>query len=147
MSGTGTRVFSAWVDGGARGNPGPAGIGIRIVVDGVGEIYRRALYLGETTNNQAEYRALLHCLQVLEESGLGAGTVHSDSELLVKQIAGEYRVKDAGLKPLHAEALTRLGRLGGVRVRHIPRAQNADADALANIGMDWGSAGIGEAAG
>lgn len=144
MKATETVLFTAHVDGGARGNPGHAGIGVRIVVDDLGEVYRRADYLGRTTNNQAEYRALLHCLGVLEEMELRFGIVHSDSELLVKQISGAYRVKDAGLRPLYQQVMDLLERLEHVKVVHIPRAENSEADALANLGMDLGAAISGE---
>jgi len=130
--------FTAHVDGAARGNPGPAGFGVSIVVTGAGEVYARAGFLGETTNNKAEYRALLHCLEVLEELRLESGVVHSDSELLVKHLSGEYRVRDGSLRPLYQEAVERLSRLEGVSVRHIGREENVRADALANAGIDWG---------
>ena len=145
---SGTRVrFSAHVDGGARNNPGPAGFGVVIAVEGVGEVYRRAGSLGETTNNQAEYRALLHCLQALEDLRLDSGVIHSDSELLVKQLSGEYRVKESTLRPLHEEARRRLSDLGDVEIVHVRREENQGADALANIGIDWGLAEREEKAG
>lgn len=139
--------IEAWVDGGARGNPGPAGIGVLITLEGVGEIYRRAAPIGETTNNQAEYRALLHCLQTLEEMGLSNGVIHSDSELLVKHLSGEYRVKDQQLRPLYEEAVRRLEELGGITVEHLRREKNVEADRLANAGIDWGLAEQEETAG
>jgi len=142
-----TSTFTAHVDGASRGNPGRAGFGVLIVVDAVGEVYRRAGFLGETTNNQAEYRALLHCLEALEDLDLRSGVVHSDSELLVKQLAGEYRVKDHALRPLHEEAMARLQRLGDVRVVHVRREDNSGADALANAGIEWGLRILGEKAG
>ena len=146
MTGSALQV-EAWVDGGARGNPGPAGFGVLITIPGVGEVYRRAAWLGETTNNQAEYRALLHCLLTLEEMELLSGIIHSDSELLVKHLSGEYRVKDQHLKPLYQEAVERLGRLGGITVVHVRREENVEADRLANAGIDWGLAEREETAG
>ena len=146
MTTGGTQVL-AWVDGGARGNPGHAGFGVLITLDGVGEIYRRASYIGETTNNQAEYRALIHCLQALEEMDLSNGVIYSDSELLVKHLSGEYRVKNQQLKPLYDDAVERLKRLDGISVKHVRREMNVEADRLANAGIDWGLAEIEETAG
>ncbi len=140
-------LTTAYVDGASRGNPGHAGFGVIIAIDSIGEVYRRAGYLGETTNNQAEYHALLYCLNALEELGLSAGIVYSDSELLVKQLSGEYRVKDRQLRPLYEEVRAQLGRLEGIRIRHIRREDNRAADALANTGIDWGLAHLKEAAG
>ncbi len=144
---SGPSRFTAHVDGAARGNPGPAGFGVTISVDGAGEVYARAGYLGETTNNQAEYRALLHCLEALEELGLGTGIINSDSELLVKHLSGEYRVRDSSLRLLWEQARECLIRLEGVSVRHVRREDNARADALANAGIDWGVKNAGETAG
>ena len=140
-------LVTAHIDGAARGNPGHAGYGVIVTLDGIGEVFRRAGYLGETTNNRAEYHALLSCLAALEDLGFSEGIVYSDSELLVKQLSGEYRVKDRQLRPLYEEARARLVRLEGIRVRHIRREDNKAADALANTGIDWGLADIGEAAG
>jgi ribonuclease HI len=139
--------FRANVDGASRGNPGHAGIGVNIDVEGAGTVYQRALYLGTTTNNQAEYRALLHCLGVLEELGLDQGVVLSDSELLVKHLSGEYRVKDAELRPLYEQARGRLDQTPGIEVRHVRRKENAAADRLANSGIDWGRKVLGEKTG
>ncbi len=140
-------LITAHVDGASRGNPGHAGFGVLIELDGAGTVYSRAGYLGETTNNQAEYKALLHCLTALEEMQLSAGIIYSDSELLVKQLSGEYRVKDQQLRPLFEEARARLSRLEGIRIRHIRRENNQAADALANTGIDWGLSKLQEAAG
>ncbi len=139
--------FRAAVDGAARGNPGPAGFGVIIAVDGAGTVYQRAGFLGQLTNNQAEYRALLFCLGVLEELGLDQGVIQSDSELLVKQLYGEYRVRDAELRPLHQEAMAWLDHRPGVSVRHVRREKNTAADRLANSGIDWGLQVSGEKAG
>ncbi len=144
---SGSVQVEAWVDGGARGNPGPAGYGVLVKLQGIGDIYQRAAWIGRTTNNQAEYRALLHCLEVLEEMELTEGVIHSDSELLVKHLSGEYRVKDQKLKPLYEEAVERLKRLGGISVVHVRRESNAEADRLANAGIDWGLAEHEETAG
>lgn len=139
--------FRANVDGASRGNPGHAGIGVSIDIEGAGTIYQRALYLGTATNNQAEYRALLHCLGVLAELELEQGVVFSDSELLVKHLSGEYRVRDAELRPLYEQARGRLDQKPGIEVRHVRRDQNAAADRLANSGIDWGLKVSGEKTG
>ncbi len=128
-----------WVlntDGGARGNPGPAGAGI-ILRDDSGEIVCRAgRYLGETTNNVAEYEGLLLGLEAAAERGARALEVRMDSELIVKQLRREYRVKHPNLKPLYAAAVSAMARFERVDVRHVRRAENAEADALANEAMD-----------
>lgn len=147
MSGELPLSVTAHVDGASRGNPGHAGFGVVITLDGIGDVYRRAGYLGEITNNQAEYHSLLHCLSVLEELGLRNGVVNSDSELLVKHISGDYRVKNRQLRPLYEEVMACLKRLEGISVRYIRREENASADALANAGIDWGLANLEEAAG
>ncbi|HKG39829.1 MAG TPA: ribonuclease HI family protein [Conexibacter sp.] len=124
------------VDGGARGNPGPAAIGVVVsdleggVVEELGEP------IGETTNNVAEYRALLRGLERARALGAEDVEVVGDSELVAKQINGQYKVKHAGLKPLYAEALQALAGFDRWRVRTVPRAQNAAADALVNAALD-----------
>jgi ribonuclease HI len=124
------------VDGGARGNPGPAAIGI--VVSGLdGEVVEElGEPIGETTNNVAEYRALLRGLERARALGAEEIEVVGDSELVAKQINGQYKVKHAGLKPLYAEALQALAEFDRWRVRTVPRAQNAAADALVNAALD-----------
>lgn len=125
-----------FIDGGARGNPGPAGYGVR-VADADGQtVDQISGFIGVATNNVAEYRGLLAALEYAAARGLDDITIQSDSELLVKQMRGEYRVKNAGLQPLHAEAARLVRRIGRVAFVHIRRAQNADADALANQAMD-----------
>ena len=126
----------AYIDGGARGNPGPAGYGVRVeTVDGVlvKELHGA---IGVATNNVAEYRGLIAALMYLDELGCHNVTIRSDSQLLTKQMVGEYRVRNPGLAPLHREASQLLARLGRVRFEHIPRAENAEADRLANLAMD-----------
>jgi ribonuclease HI len=129
-------MIVAYTDGGARGNPGPAGYGVRIEDEQgslVAELYEP---LGTATNNVAEYRGLLAALGWALEHGRADVLVRSDSELLVRQMRGEYRVKNAGLQPLFAEARRLVARLGRVRFEHVPRAGNAEADRLANLAMD-----------
>ncbi len=124
------------VDGGARGNPGPAAIGV-VVADADGALLEEhGERIGETTNNVAEYRALLRGLERARALGATEVEVVVDSELIAKQVNGQYKVKHAGLKPLHAQALQALAAFGRWRVRTVPRAQNAAADALVNAALD-----------
>lgn len=122
-------------DGGARGNPGPAGAGFVIEVDGE-VVCRGGRFLGTCTNNVAEYEALIWGLENVRALGHSEVTVYADSELLVKQINGAYRVKNAGLKPLFVRALGLLRAFEGYEVRHVRREDNKHADALANEAMD-----------
>jgi ribonuclease HI len=122
-------------DGGARGNPGPAGAGFVIEVDG-SQICAGGRYLGETTNNVAEYLALIWGLENALALGVSQLTVFADSELLVKQINGVYRVKNEGLKPLFLEALTLLRQFTKFEVKHVRREDNKAADEMANLAMD-----------
>lgn len=124
------------VDGGARGNPGPAAIGV-VVSDADGAVVERlGEAIGEATNNVAEYRALLRGLQRARALGADEVEVVGDSELVAKQINGQYKVKHAAMKPLHAEAQRALAGFARWRVRTVPRAQNAAADALVNAALD-----------
>ncbi len=124
------------VDGGARGNPGPAAIGI-VVRDGEGNVLQDlGETIGEATNNVAEYRALIRGIGLARDLGATELQIHGDSELVVKQMLGQYKVKHPDMKPLHAEALRALGVFERWRVRTVPRAQNARADALVNATLD-----------
>jgi ribonuclease HI len=130
----GVRIY---IDGGARGNPGPAAAGIVIrSADDQTVLHEAGLFLGETTNNVAEYSALLAGLRAARRLGAVEAEVFSDSELLVRQMTGEYRVRNEGLQPLHAEAqgLTRAFERFGIR--HVRRDDNKDADRLANLAMN-----------
>jgi ribonuclease HI len=124
------------VDGGARGNPGPAAIGIVVrnddgaVVESVGET------IGRQTNNVAEYKALLRGLELASAHGATEVEMIGDSELVVRQVEGRYKVKNADLKPLHQKAKAMLGEFDNWEIRHVKRAQNADADALVNQALD-----------
>jgi ribonuclease HI len=124
------------IDGAARGNPGPAGVGVVILgPDGeVAERFHRGI--GEATNNVAEYRALLLALERAESLGYADIEIYSDSELLVRQIQGRYQVKHPVLKALYAEAKDRIEGFRGFGIQHVPREQNAEADAQANRGID-----------
>lgn len=124
------------VDGGARGNPGPAAIGV-VVADADGQLLEEvAETIGETTNNVAEYRALLRGLERARALGADEVEVVGDSELVAKQVMGQYKVKHAGLRPLHMQALQALSGFARWSVRTVPRAQNATADALVNAALD-----------
>lgn len=123
-------------DGGARGNPGPGGAGF-VLEDAGGNVVRSGgRYLGEVTNNVAEYRALVWGLRTALDEGVRRLRVCSDSELVVRQLTGVYKVRNEGLKPLFAEARALLGRFEHSSVEHVRRAQNAAADGLANEAMD-----------
>src|SRR5262245_40890987 len=128
----------AYIDGGSRGNPGPAGYGVRIEDVHGALIEEFHGFIGTSTNNVAEYRGLLAALTYARERGHRSVRIRSDSELLVKQMRGEYRVKNAGLQPLHQEARTIAGQLDRVVFEHVRREQNKDADRLANTAMDQG---------
>jgi ribonuclease HI len=124
------------VDGGARGNPGPAAAAA-VISRPDGEVLDEAAeVLGEATNNVAEYRGLLLGLRRARELGATEVEVVNDSELVARQITGSYKVKHAAMKPLHAEAMALLGGFDTWSVRSVPRAQNARADALVNAALD-----------
>ncbi len=125
-----------WSDGAARGNPGPAGTGAILKAPDGRVLAAEGRYLGHTTNNVAEYKALLMGLERALELGVKRIEVRADSELLIKQLLGEYRVKNEGLKPLHAEASALLGRFEAFKLSHVRRELNTEADQLANAGID-----------
>jgi ribonuclease HI len=134
----------AHIDGGARGNPGPAGYGVHIQrrdaepgAEPIAELYG---FLGVATNNIAEYSALLALLEHVLPMRPAALLVRSDSELLIKQMKGEYRVKDPRLQVLHQAARRMAATLPEVTYEHVPRERNREADALANQAMDSRSA-------
>jgi ribonuclease HI len=129
-------VITAYVDGGSRGNPGPAGYGIRFEDSDGAVVAEFHGALGIATNNVAEYRGLLAALRWALDRGHEALHVRSDSELLVKQMRGEYRVRNPGLQPLHAEARALASRIGRVTFEHVRRERNREADRLANLAMD-----------
>ena len=126
------------VDGGARGNPGPAAIGV-VVSDPAGEVLDElAERIGPATNNVAEYRALLRALERAQELGASEVEIIGDSELVVRQIEGAYRVKHPALRPLYDEAIAALRAFRSWSIRSVPRAENARADALVNAALDAG---------
>lgn len=123
-------------DGGARGNPGPGAAAWVLSAPDGREVEARAEYLGHVTNNVAEYRALIGGLDAAARAGAQALRIFMDSELVVRQMKGEYRVKHAGLKPLHAEARREAGRIPAVRFEAVRRERNARADGLVNQTLD-----------
>jgi len=125
----------AWVDGASRGNPGPAGYGVFMKTEN-GDIIEIAGYLGKTTNNVAEYSGLLEALEVAKNEGASDVEIISDSELLVKQMLGTYRVKHPNLIPLFERARSIARQFRRFSIRHTLRAGNKDADRLANAAVD-----------
>jgi ribonuclease HI len=129
-------MIVAYIDGGARGNPGPAGYGVRIqAADGtvLDELHGG---LGIATNNVAEYNGLLAALQWAVDNNVSRVQIRADSELLVKQMRGEYKVKNPGLQPLYVRARLLVAELDDVRFEHVRREFNEEADRLSNLGMD-----------
>ena len=130
------RTLVLHVDGGARGNPGPAAIGV-VISSPEGEVVEElAETIGVATNNVAEYRALLRALERAEALGAREVEIVNDSELIARQVTGAYKVKHEAMKPLHAEAKRRLGAFERWSIRSVPRARNAEADALVNRALD-----------
>ncbi len=128
--------FILYTDGAARGNPGPAAIAV-VLLDSHGQqIEAFGTCIGQATNNEAEYRALLRGLQLAVSHKAEALEIRTDSELLALQLKGKYRVRAQNLKSLHEQAQHELARLAHVSVRHIPREQNRLADRLANRALD-----------
>jgi probable phosphoglycerate mutase len=130
--------ISAHCDGGARGNPGPAGFGA-LIQDAEGRVLAElSEFLGIQTNNFAEYSGLLATLDFALSQGYQRLRVISDSELMVKQVQGKYKVKSPGLRPLYEQAKQKIARLEGFEIVHALRHKNKDADRLANDAMDRG---------
>ena len=127
---------TAYIDGGARGNPGPAAAGAQIVDPSGRVIFSGGLFLGHQTNNEAEYAGLLLALDLLHAAGVRQVRIRSDSELLVRQMQGRYRVKAANLKPLYDRAAAAMRRFDECRFEHVPRERNKDADGLVNQALD-----------
>ena len=124
------------VDGGARGNPGPAAIGVVVSDPGGAVLDEVAERIGVATNNVAEYRALLRGVQRAAAMGAREAEFVNDSELVAKQVNGLYKVKHPAMKPLYEEAVTALRGFERWKIRSVPRAQNARADALVNRALD-----------
>jgi ribonuclease HI len=129
-------MILAYIDGGARGNPGPAGYGVRIESPDGGLLDELHGALGVATNNVAEYNGLLAALQWAIDHGERRLHIRADSELLVKQMRGEYKVRNAGLQPLYVRARLLAAQLDQVRFEHVRREFNKEADRLSNLGMD-----------
>jgi ribonuclease HI len=128
--------YHANIDGGSRGNPGPAAYGV-VMRDGRGEVVASLKkYIGQNTNNVAEYFALIAALDYAQTHGIRALRVESDSELLVKQMRGQYKVKSEELKPLFERAKKMSQTLEMFRIEHVYREQNREADALVNQALD-----------
>jgi len=125
-----------WVDGGARGNPGPAAVGYRIEDEAGAVLDEAGRTIGVATNNEAEYRALITALQRAAALGATEVDVHSDSELLMRQMTGRYRVKSPHLKQLWDEAQQAADRFERVRYVEVRRAENTDADRQVNLALD-----------
>jgi ribonuclease HI len=132
-----SEIAIIYTDGGSRGNPGPAGIGAVITHDGKA-VASISEFLGVTTNNVAEYTALIRALEKSLEHGIQKVEVRTDSELMVRQMNGEYRVKNEGLKPLFLKAQALKNRFASFVIVHVRREQNKEADRLANQAMDLG---------
>jgi ribonuclease HI len=131
----GNESVCANVDGGSRGNPGPAGYGVRLEHED-GRIVELKESIGVATNNVAEYSGLIAALTWAVENGVSRLHVRADSDLLVKQMRGEYRVKSSGLQPLFERARTLVRQIGHVKFEHVRREFNKEADRLANEAMD-----------
>jgi ribonuclease HI len=124
------------VDGGARGNPGPAAVGVVVRDAGGAVLEERGEPIGRATNNVAEYRALLLGIELAAAHGADELDLVGDSELIVRQVEGRYKVKDATMKELHAQVKAALAPFGSWSIRHVRREQNAEADRLVNAALD-----------
>ena len=136
MSELKTAAWTLRCDGGARGNPGPGALGYVLLDPRGHEVEARGEYLGAVTNNVAEYRALIAGLEAAARHGASSVTVRMDSELVVRQMTGEYRVKNAGLKPLHQKAHDVQLKITKVKYLAVRREENARADQLVNETLD-----------
>lgn len=126
----------AYADGASRGNPGPAAYGVVFVLEDGMPLCGEGEAIGRATNNVAEYRGLIAALKRLRDWGHAHAIVRLDSELVVRQMQGRYKVKNEGLKPLFAEAKALAADFQKLRIEHVPRADNALADSLANLALD-----------
>ena len=131
-----TAPWTLRADGGSRGNPGPGALGYVLCDASGAEVEARGVFLGTCTNNVAEYRALIAGLEAASRHGVRELLVRMDSELVVRQMLGQYKVKNEGLKPLHAEARTAAAKLAKVKFESVPRDDNGRADALVNEALD-----------
>ena len=129
-------MITAYFDGGARSNPGPAGYGVYVVDDGGNVLAELSGSLGNTTNNIAEYNGLIAALQWAVDNKVTQITIKGDSLLIVEQMRGNYKVKNEGLRPLHMQARMLVMQIGDVKFEHVRRELNKEADRLSNVGMD-----------
>jgi ribonuclease HI len=129
-------VYTASIDGGSRGNPGPASYGVIVRAPDGSTLFRIGKYLGRATNNVAEYYGLIGALDYAQSQRIARLVVRSDSELLVRQMQGRYRVKSPDLKPLHERAQKMARSLAHFQIVHVPREQNSEADEFANLALD-----------
>lgn len=128
--------FRVAIDGGSRGNPGPAAWGIAVLDEQGGRVEGHAGHIGRATNNVAEYRALIEALALAVERQAGDVEIFADSELVVRQIQGRYRVKNESLKTLYAEAVRLIAKLHDFRIVHVRREKNKHADHMVNVALD-----------
>ena len=124
------------VDGAARGNPGPAAIGAVIKDEDGNTVGRISRSIGVSTNNQAEYRAIIAALEKVTSAGIKQVEVKSDSELVVEQVNGRYKIKNTSLRPLYQQVVRLTGKLESFAITSVPREQNTEADTLANKALD-----------
>ena len=129
-------MITAYFDGGARSNPGPAGYGVYIVDDGGNVLAELSGSLGNTTNNIAEYNGLIAALQWAADRNMTQLAIKGDSQLIIEQMRGNYKVKNEGLKPLYLKARMLVMQIGNVTFEHVRREHNKEADRLSNVGMD-----------
>jgi ribonuclease HI len=131
-----SKTIRIFTDGAARGNPGPAGVGVVIEDDQGTRLAGKCRYIGKATNNEAEYQALIEGLKAVAQWKPDRLEVFLDSKLVVEQVSGTYRVRKAELQPLYNEVKHLLGTFGEVEVKHVEREKNRGADALANKAID-----------
>jgi ribonuclease HI len=136
VSPAGSEELEIHIDGASRGNPGEAGFGISVTTPDGAELAALYGYLGRATNNVAEYQALIHALRYALAHGARRVNVFSDSELVVRQVEGTYKVKHPDMQPLHREATALLAHFAAARIVHVPRERNREADRLANRALD-----------
>lgn len=134
----GSPVLEIWTDGASRGNPGPAAVGIVFVQKGGPPLCRHAETIGKTTNNVAEYRAVLRALELATGWGVTRVSLNLDSELVARQLTGQYRVKSQDLLPFYRQVMDLARELEVFTVRHVRRERNVMADRLANLALDAG---------
>lgn len=133
---SGPEALEIHIDGGSRGNPGEAGFGVHVTTPEGAEVAELYGYLGRASNNVAEYQALIHALRYAAKRGASRLRIYSDSELVVRQINGAYKVRHPDMIPLHREATSLLRQFEAARLTHVRREQNREADRLANRALD-----------